>query len=83
MLATLTEALLILQTESPGRGEDVGGAGGVLIVIGIALLALAIVGGAGFLLLRGYRERRAADRSGETVRRKTASEEGRPFSSDQ
>lgn len=83
MVATLTQALLILQAETPGRGEDVGDAGGVLIVIGVALLALAIVAGAGFLLLRGYRERRAADRSGETVRRRTASEEGRPFSSDQ
>lgn len=81
-MATLADVLLFLQTESPGRGGDVEGAGGIVLIVGIAVAVLVIAAAAGLLVMRGYRRRREAAGTGETVRHETASEQGRPFSSE-
>lgn len=81
-MARILDALLFLQTEPPGRGGDLEGAGGIVLIVGIALAVLLIALGAGFVAMRGYRRRREAAREGEAVRHETASEQGRPFSSE-
>lgn len=72
--------VLFLTADEPGRGDDPGGIGGVLVVVGIALLVLLLAAGALFLVSRLMRSRR--DRQAHTARAPLPSEEGRPWSSD-
>lgn len=65
-----------------GRGQDPGGAGGVLLVVGIAAAALLIAAVALYLVTRSFRARREKNRSAETVERPLPSEQGRPWSSE-
>ena len=81
-MATVIGTLLFLVGEGPGRGEDASGPGGVLIVIGIALLVALTAAAALFLLPRVLRGRRSADRSSGESERPLPSEEGRPWSSE-
>jgi hypothetical protein len=69
-----------LAADEPGRGGDPSGAGGVLLVVGIAVLAVLVAGTALFLVSRLMRSRR--DRQAQTARAPLPSEEGRPWSSD-
>jgi hypothetical protein len=75
-------AFFFLIADEPGRGDDPSGAGGVVTVVGIALLALLIALGALFLITRLVRRRRDTDAEGRTVRAPLPSEEGRPWSSE-
>jgi len=65
-----------------GRGEDPGGAGGVLVVIGIALAVVLIATGALYLVTRSFRTRREKNRSAQAVEQPLPSEQGRPWSSE-
>lgn len=83
MTAALLGILVFLQSETPGRGEELSDSGGVLLVVGIAVLAALVALAALLFAVRLLRARRGGhDRSGRTVRRPTASEQGRPWSSD-
>lgn len=82
MALLLTYLPLILQAAEPGRSENPSGPGGVVIIVGIALLFLVVVVGARLLLPRLVRKRREADRSGATAEAPLPSEEGRPWSSE-
>ena len=59
-----------------GRGEDPGGAGGVLGVIGIALAVVLVAGGALYLVTRSFRARREKNRSAQAVEQPLPSEQG-------
>ena len=72
----------VLTYIAQGRGEDPGGAGGVLLIVGIALGVVLIAGGALYLVTRSFRARREKNRSAETVEQPLPSEQGRPWSSD-
>jgi multisubunit Na+/H+ antiporter MnhB subunit len=72
----------VLNYIAEGRGEDPSGAGGVLLVVGIALAVLLIAGSALYLVSRSFRTRRAKNQSAETVERPLPSEQGRPWSSE-
>lgn len=82
MAATLMGIALFLVDEGPGRSDNPSDVGGVLIVVGIALLLALAVAAALLAALRLFRRRREADRSGRTVETSLPSEEGRPWSSE-
>ena len=82
MAPTVSATLLLLVSEGPGRGGDPSGVGGVLVVVGIAVLVALTAAAALFLALRGIRARRSADRSAEPVEQPLPSEQGRPWSSE-
>jgi hypothetical protein len=72
-----------LIADEPGRGDDPSGAGGVVTVVGIALLAVLVAGGVLFLITRMARRRRGeAEPEGSAARAPLPSEEGRPWSSE-
>ena len=77
---TLLATAYFLIADEPGRGDDPSGGGGVLIVVGIAVLAVLIAGGALFAVSRLMRSRR--ERQADTARGPLPSEEGRPWSSE-
>lgn len=87
-MASMTIATAFLTTfffliaDEPGRGDDPSGAGGVVTVVGIALLATLIALAALFLVMRMARRRRESDREARTARAPLPSEEGRPWSSE-
>ncbi len=64
-----------------GRGEDPSGAGGVLLVAGIALAVLLIAGTAVFLVSRTIRARRVGSQAHGRSEQPLPSEQGRPWSS--
>jgi hypothetical protein len=77
---------LILQTLAlvplaQGRGDDPGGAGGVLLVVGIALGLLLLAAAALFLVSRSFRARRERERAAAPAEQPLPSEQGRPWSS--
>ncbi len=82
MAQLLFGAALFLVSEGPGRGEDPSDAGGVLLVVGIALLSVIIAIAAVYLVIRLYQRRREANRGARTVERPIPAEEGRPWSSE-
>jgi hypothetical protein len=75
----LLGAALLVAADEPGRGDDPGGVGGVLIVVGIAVLVALIAAGALFLVSRA---RSRQNRRPQTTRAPLPSEEGRPWSSE-
>jgi hypothetical protein len=82
-MALLTASLatfFFLIADEPGRGDDPSGSGGVVTVVGIALLVVLIAAGALFLVSRMARKRRESDRDAGTA--PLPSEEGRPWSSE-
>lgn len=79
--ASLATTFFLIADE-PGRGDDPSGAGGVVTVVGIALLATLIAVAALFLVSRLVRKRRESDREAQTTRAPLPSEEGRPWSSE-
>ena len=82
MTAALVPAATALLAQSTGRGETASDAGGVLIVVGIALLALLVAAAVLYALTRRARSRRAAEPSTEGDERPLPSEQGRPWSSE-
>lgn len=78
MTAIATFALTYL---AEGRGEDPSGAGGVLLVAGIALAVLLIAGTALFFVSRTVRARRAGGQAEGPSEQPLPSEQGRPWSS--
>lgn len=74
--------LLLLTSHGPGRGDVPSDEGGVLVVVGIALVAVLAVALAVFLVMRRVRAQRDVERSGETVDQPLPSEQGRPWSSE-
>ena len=54
-------ALVSAATDGPGRGENPGGAGGILVIVGVILLAVLVVGGLLALFVRRTRRSRGAD----------------------
>jgi hypothetical protein len=75
----LVGVTLVLAADEPGRGDDPGGVGGVLIVVGIAVLVALIAAVALFMVSRA---RSRGNRRPQTTRAPLPSEEGRPWSSD-
>ena len=65
-----------------GRGENPGGVGGVLLVVGIALALILVAGTALYFVSRRFRARRERSRSAEAVEQQLPSEQGRPWSSE-
>ena len=82
MTAAAVKVALVL-AQSPGRSENPSDAGGVLIVVGIALGVLLVAAVALTLLLRARRGRgAAAPATDASDRSELPSEQGRPFSSE-
>lgn len=78
MTAIATSALTCL---AAGRGEDPSGAGGVVLVAGVALAGLLIAVAAVFLVSRTIRARRIGSQAHERSEQPLPSEQGRPWSS--
>jgi hypothetical protein len=65
MLATIyTAALTLAQSDGAGRGDNPSEAGGVLIVIGVILLAALVIGSACYLIARATARRRRGVKQG-------------------
>lgn len=79
LVTTLLGVTLLLAADEPGRGDDPGGVGGILIVVGIAVLVALIAAVALFMVSRA---RRRGNRRPQTTRAPLPSEEGRPWSSE-
>ena len=63
MTAAIHAAVLTLaQTEGPGRGDNPSEVGGVLIIVGVIVLAILVVGSGCYLVARGTARRRGASK---------------------
>ncbi|MDP8943638.1 MAG: hypothetical protein M3N16_05915 [Actinomycetota bacterium] len=54
-------AIALAATDGPGRGENPPGAGGILTIVGVILLAVLVVGALLALFVRRTRRSRGAD----------------------
>jgi hypothetical protein len=64
MTATIFTALLTLaQTDAPGRGENPSDVGGILIIVGVIVLAVLMVGSAWYFVARSTAKRRHGRRT--------------------
>lgn len=65
MAATVyTAALALAQSEGPGRGDNPSEAGGVLIIVGVIVLAALVIGTACYLVARATARRRGGVKQG-------------------
>jgi hypothetical protein len=60
--AIYTAVLTLAQTEGPGRGDNPSEAGGVLIIVGVILLAMLVIGTGCYLVARSTTRRRGGER---------------------
>jgi hypothetical protein len=65
MVATIyTTALMLAQSEGAGRGDNPSEAGGVLIIVGVILLAVLVIGTVCWLIARATARRRGGVKQG-------------------
>jgi len=65
MVATIyMAALTIAQSDGAGRGDNPSEAGGILIIVGVILLAIVAVGTGAYLVARSTARRRGGDKQG-------------------
>jgi hypothetical protein len=60
--AIYTAAMTLAQSEGPGRGDNPSEAGGVLILVGVILLAILAVGAGCYFVARSTARRRGGER---------------------
>jgi len=64
MATIYAAALMLAQSDGAGRGDNPSEAGGVLIIIGVILLAAVVIGTVCFLVARATARRRSGVKQG-------------------